>query len=389
MSVEVNMSEKHIPDEKQLSRRSLGKVAVGVLGATQLGWSPLGFAGEPKASKTDSSKTSTMKLGCQCIANATDDDLLFYRQIGVDVVHVSGRQPDYKTVEGILAIKKRFADAGLVVDSVKSDGLDSIIADIVLNRPGRDKAIEGYKDLIRLQAAVGFPYIAQMFNATGAISSGLAVTRASKTRDCDLSSPSLTGVYAKGLKGAADEPLFGRVYTKDEIWQNFTYFMKEVVPVAEKEGVKIGFHPDDPPTPSQFGVAHILANFEDYKKALKIANSPNVGVCLCLGSWAEGGTSMGIDAAGAARYFGAQKKIFEIHFRNVSGTMPHFNETYVDNGYYDLFKVMKALVEVNYNGIVQLDHDVPMVGGLRSYEAFSIGYMRAMLQCAQGDVRKA
>jgi len=74
--------------------------------------------------------------------------------------------------------------------------------------------------------------------------------------------------------------------------------------------------------------------------------------------------------------------IYEIHFRNVSAALPHFQETYVDNGYYDMSKVMKALAAVKYDGIVHLDHAVPMVGGARTYEAFAVGYMKAMRQIA-------
>lgn len=91
---------------------------------------------------------------------------------------------------------------------------------------------------------------------------------------------------------------------------------------------------------------------------------------------------MGIDPAGAVRYFGSRKEIYEIHFRNVSSPLPHFHETYMDNGYYDMHLVMKALADVKYDGIVQLDHFIPMVGGNRTYEAFAMGYMRAMRQRA-------
>ena len=53
--------------------------------------------------------------------------------------------------------------------------------------------------------------------------------------------------------------------------------------------------------------------------------------------------------------------------------------------YYDLYKAMKALVDVKYDGIVHLDHAVPMVSGGRTYEACAVGYMRAMRQRAMGE----
>ena len=81
---------------------------------------------------------------------------------------------------------------------------------------------------------------------------------------------------------------------KEEIWDNYEYFIKQVVPVAEEPGVFIGIHPDDPPVPMLGGVPRcIFGSFEGYKRAMEIANSPNVGVCLCCGTWMEGGESMG------------------------------------------------------------------------------------------------
>ena len=65
----------------------------------------------------------------------------------------------------------------------------------------------------------------------------------------------------------------------------------------------------------------IFSNFDGYKRALEIANSPNVGICLCCGTWMEGGQSQGKDPEEMIRYFGA-KKIWKIHFRNVSARSP-------------------------------------------------------------------
>jgi mannonate dehydratase len=86
----------------------------------------------------------------------------------------------------------------------------------------------------------------------------------------------------------------GRVYSEEEIWENYTYFIRQVVPVAEEQGVRIGIHPDDPPVPVLGGVPRcIFGNFQGYVRALEIANSPNIGVCLCAGTWLEGGELMG------------------------------------------------------------------------------------------------
>ena len=367
---------------KQLTRRRMGKIAFG---------SALGFrllSAPPSSSAAVRPQPPGIKLGSAAPADPADEDLLFFKQLGVDVVYCAV-PPALNSVEGVLKIKKRYADAGIRVHNVRNLSVTNNQQDIVLNRPGRDKKIEDYKTWLRTVGRAGFHYTLSNFNLAQIALSGFTETRGSRTRDFDLNGREL-GIPADtpsgiAVMGSAKSLFFGREYSRDEIWANFSYFVKQVVPVAEEEGVAIGFHPDDPPVPSLFGVPRILSTFADCQKALKIANSPNVGMCLCCGTWAEGGKAMGIDPAGAIHHFGPRKEIYEIHFRNVSSPLPHFHETFVDNGYYDMYKVMKALVNVKYDGIVHLDHSVPMAGGNRTYEAFAMGYMRAMLQRAQAE----
>ena len=179
----------------------------------------------------------------------------------------------------------------------------------------------------------------------------------------------------------------GRKYTEEEVWDNFAYFIKEVAPVAEEAGVMIGIHPDDPPGPALGGIPRcIFSSFEGYKRALEIADSPNVGLCLCVGCWLEGGEQMGKDVLETIRYFGERDKIFKVHFRNVNTTLPHFVETFLDNGYMDMYKVMKALREVNFKGVAIPDHIPGMSNDHRAGTAYSIAYMKALLQRANEDV---
>ena len=156
--------------------------------------------------------------------------------------------------------------------------------------------------------------------------------------------------------------------------------------MAEEAGVRIGIHPDDPPVPVLAGVPRcIFSNFEGYKRALEIANSPNVGICLCCGTWLEGGKQLtGKDPEEMIRHFGA-KKIWKIHFRNVSAPLPHFVETFMDNGYYDMWKIMKALRDVEFDGIVILDHSPTMVGGNYTQTAYGFAYMKALLNRANAE----
>ena len=136
-------------------------------------------------------------------------------------------------------------------------------------------------------------------------------------REFDMASPNKRGNW----DGKTWQELLshGRVFTRDEIWENYKYFIKQVAPVAEEAGVRIGIHPDDPPAPMLAGVPRcIFSNFDGYRLAMEIANSPYVGICLCCGTWLEGGTKLtGKDPAEMIRHFSADK-IWKIHVRNVS-----------------------------------------------------------------------
>jgi mannonate dehydratase len=178
----------------------------------------------------------------------------------------------------------------------------------------------------------------------------------------------------------------GRVYSQEEIWENFEYFIRQVVPVAEEAGVRIGIHPDDPPVPELAGVPRcIFSSFEGYRKALEIADSPNIGICLCVGCWLEGGELMGKGVLETIQYFGERNKLFKVHFRNVHQPLPYFVETFLDNGYFDMFKVMKALRDVDFDGVLIADH-IPLMGKDHKVStAYSIGYMKALIERANAE----
>ncbi len=128
---------------------------------------------------------------------------------------------------------------------------------------------------------------------------------------------------------------------------------------------------------------------EGYRRAMEIADSPNVGICLCVGCWLEGGEGMGKDILETIRYFGERKKIFKVHFRNVDQPLPHFVETFLDHGYFDMYKVMRALRQVDFDGVMIPDH-IPMMGDDRRVgTAFTIGYMKALVERANAEARDA
>ena len=361
------------PFRGETRRRDFGKMALG--GA-------LGAFLAPHASKAAVHPNAPgIKLCAQSDATPSDDQLLFLKQIGAEYVSVQAA-PGMRTAEGFLAIKKRYADAGIAVWNIGNSSVHNM-PEVTLNLPGRDRKIEDYKQYIRNLGQAGIYYTTYAHMGNGIWSSGRAMVRGASAREFDMASPDRRGVW-DGKTWA--EPLsHGREFTKEEIWENFTYFIKQVAPVAEENSVRIGIHPDDPPVPVLAGVPRcIFGNFEGYRRALEIAGSPNVGICLCCGTWLEGGKALtGKDPEEMIRYFGAGK-IWKIHFRNVSAPLPHFVETFMDDGYYDMNKIMKALAEEKFDGIVILDHSPGMVGGGYTQTAYGFAYMRALLKRAIG-----
>ncbi|MEG9438738.1 mannonate dehydratase [Edaphobacter sp. HDX4] len=360
-------------------RREFFKLAAGALGTAALMPSLAGTA-----AGVVKKNASGIKLCAQATAKPTDDDLLFLKQMGAEYVSV-GSTPDLRTAEGFMQIKKRYADAGITVWNIGNTDVHNM-PEVTLNLPGRDKKIEEYKQYLRNLGQAGIYYTTYAHMANGIWNSGRAEIRGASGREFDRASPNKVGIWA-GQKFY--EPLsHGREYSKEEIWENFTYFIKQVAPVAEENSVRIGIHPDDPPEPILAGVPRcIFSNFEGYKRAMEIANSPNVGICLCCGCWNEGGRQlMQKDPAEMIRYFGAAK-IWKLHFRNVSAPLPHFVETFMDNGYYDMYQIMKAAREVNFDGIIILDHTPTVVGGHFTEQAYGFAYMKALKNRAEAEAR--
>ena len=341
-------------------------------------------AATPAASATVHRSAAGIKLCAQVGPKPTDDDLLFLKQLGAEYVSVAS-SPDLRSAEGFLQIKKRYADAGITVWNIGNVSVHNM-PEVTLNLPGRDAKIAEYKQYLRNLGAAGIYYTTYAHMANGIWSSGRATIRGASAREFDMSSPNKVGVWADRKYY---EPLsHGREYSQDEIWENYTYFIRQVAPVAEEAGVRIGIHPDDPPVPMLAGVPRcIFSSFEGYKRAMEIANSPNVGICLCCGCWNEGGRAlMHKDPAEMIRYFGPDK-IWKIHFRNVSAPLPHFVETFMDNGYYDMYQIMKALQEVHFDGIVILDHTPEVLGGHNAEQAYGFAYMKALKNRAVAEVR--
>jgi mannonate dehydratase len=326
-----------------------------------------------------------IKLAAQMSPEPSEDDLKFVKQMGIDYV-VLWTDASKSSYDYYASRRRLFENAGLKVYGFGNRDVHNQDA-IVLNLPGRDAKVEQYKQHLRDLGRAGIPYTTYAHMANGIWSTEREQTRGgASARAFDL---------AKADKGHwsgnyYSTPLtHGRVYTEEEIWDNYASFIAEVAPVAEDAGVKIGFHPDDPPQPELGGIPRcIFSSYDGYARALDIAGSPNVGICFCVGCWLEGGPLMGKGVVDSIRDFGGRQKIFKVHFRNVDAPLPHFVETFVDDGYMDMYLVMKALREIDFDGVVIPDHIPTMADDPRLGTAYTFGYMKALLHRANQEAER-
>ena len=165
--------------------------------------------------------------------------------------------------------------------------------------------------------------------------------------------------------------------TEEEVWDRITYFLERVVPVPEQAGVKLACHPDDPPVPTLRGETRVLGSMEGMKRLMEIVPSDSNGLNFCQGSVAE----MGVDVIEVIRYFGSLGQIHHVHFRNVKGSVPRFEESFIDDGDVNMFEALRAYKEVGYTGTIMPDHWPRVVDGSPLIgRAHALGYMKAMME---------
>ena len=176
----------------------------------------------------------------------------------------------------------------------------------------------------------------------------------------------------------------GAAVTKQELWDNYTYFLKAVLPVAEKHGIKLALHPDDPPR-DLGSVERIMTSAANIDRAVNgIMQSDMLGITMCQATY----HIMGEDLYKVIPYF--KDKIFFVHFRNTLGNLDAYRETFQDNGAIDMAKIMKLYHECGIDVPVRVDHVPTMVGEdmvNQGYDAigryFAIGYLKGILEAIE------
>lgn len=257
-------------------------------------------------------------------------------------------------------------------------GVGSQHWNIRLGRPEREREIRDVCQSIEILGAAGVPVVEYVFN--------LAAVWGSETRPVARGGALSRHFDYDVARAASPEPEFAA--SEDEVWERIRFFLEHVVPVAERAGVKLACHHDDPPVPTLRGETRVLGSLAGMKRLVEMVPSPANGLNFCQGTVAE----MGVDVIEAIRYFGSRGKIHHVHFRNVRGALPRFDETFIDEGDVDMLAAMRTYKEVGYTGTIMPDH-TPRVAGDTPWghrgRAYAIGYMRALMQAVGVQARQS
>jgi mannonate dehydratase len=294
---------------------------------------------------------------------------------------VAGDPEKLWTAQELKGIRQEIEDAGLILAAIEN--LDPAHwHDILLDGPQRAQQIENVKTIIRRMSEAGIPMLGYNFSLAGV--SGR------------VSGPwGRGGAITVGMDGPVDVPLpkgivWNMVYdrnalpgtipsiTHEELWRRLARFLEEVIPVAEQSGVRLAAHPDDPPLPTLRQQPRLVYQPWMYQRLIDLVQSPSNALELCVGTLAE--MTEG-DIYEAVDQYSRQGKIAYLHLRNVVGKVPHYRETFIDEGSVDMIRILSILKRNGFEGMIIPDHTPQMTCAAPWHAgmAHTLGFMLAAM----------
>lgn len=272
---------------------------------------------------------------------------------------------EYETLK---IIRDRFADHGVTLYGLEGDEFD--MTRIKLGLPGRDEDLEHYCKMLENMGRLGLKLLCYNFmGGVGWYRSSVTVPERGGAVTC--------GFYEEQVE---KKPL---LVTHEQMWQNYRYFLDAVLPAAEKAGVTLGLHPDDPPVPELLGYARIFTSADAYRKALALHDSTSHGVTFCQATF----RMMGEDVPALQKEWA--KKIAFLHIRDAVGTATHFRETFHDNGPTDMAELLRTAQKYSPDCVIRPDHTPAMAGEGSTNNGyhikgnlFAVGYIRGICEAA-------
>ncbi|MCE2490324.1 MAG: mannonate dehydratase [Anaerolineae bacterium] len=320
--------------------------------------------------------------------SATDDYLTFARQLGVGGVqfNISGPTQDlpgtdgYWRVENLKRLKQRVYDFGLCLEAIENVPRNFYL-EAMLGRPGRDAQIENYQRTVRNMGEAGIPLLGLNWMPGGVWRTPVAQGRGGVTVTAFDREAALAGQLTAGDRTCE--------YSEALLLDTYLHFMEQVLPVAEAGGVRIALHPDDPPLPSLGQQGRLFYKVENFRKVLDALPSRAHGLDFCIGCFSEMlyvDRNAGEGVLDALRHFGSDGRIFYVHFRDVQGNVPRFQECFPNEGNVDMLAALRTLQEVGFDGFLIDDHVPAMLDDSAWHHrgrAWCTGYLIALVQAVQ------
>ena len=270
------------------------------------------------------------------------------------------KEQGYPDLDELLKIRKRIRSWGLDINRVT---LPNISEKFLRGLPDGEKELENTCNALRVLGEAGVPIARQRF--AGDTFNYLMTQYRSVHRGGYTS----RGESRSMTKNSPEPPTYEEL---EEWWKSFCEVYSALVPIAEEYDVKLAIHPSDTPNPDT-----PLGGL-GYHRVIDAFPSRNVGYLYCIGTRAEaGGTPLVLDEI---NNYGRKGKIFMIHFRNVRGSLATagaFEETLLDDGDMNMFRILLELHKVGFNGCLNPDHIPSLEGNVGL--AYSVGYIKALL----------
>ena len=289
------------------------------------------------------------------------------------------------SVDGLAKLKSEINAHGLELEAIENFD-PAHWHDILLDGPKKHAQIDHLKQIIRNVGEVGIPLFGYNFSLAGVCgritshdARGGAETVGMHGIGEEATAPIKNGmVWNMVYDEHAQEGVLPEI-SHDELWRRLEFFLSELIPVAEQAGVRLAAHPDDPPLSMVRGQPRLVYQPHMYQRLLDLVPSQSNALEFCLGTLAE--MSEG-DIYDVCDQYTRQGNVGYIHFRNVRGKVPHYSETFIDDGDIDMTRIMAILKKNCFEGVLIPDHTpqmncpAPWHAGM----AYAMGYMKSLHQ---------
>lgn len=289
------------------------------------------------------------------------------------------------TVSELRELRAATEDAGLTLEAIENFD-PAHWGDILLDGPKRPQQIENVKTILRRMGEVGIPIMGYNFSIAGVAGrtkgryarGGASSVGMEGPYDLPMPNGLVWNMVVDSSAPSRDAGLIPPV-THAQLWSRLERFLAEVLPVAEAAGVRLALHPDDPPMPTIRGQARLVYQPSMYQRVIDLNPSPSNQLEFCVGSLAE--MTEG-DIYDVVDQYARQHRLGYVHLRNVRDKVPHYKETFIDDGEVDVLRVLAILKRNRFEGVIIPDHAPQMscAAPWHAGMAFAMGYLRAGLQ---------